>query len=122
MNCGERYRAGERVSTGFVESAIDRTRTRVLNGDLDRLIRRRYPAFRRPHHTLPPLCDALPQGAVLISHPAPAQRRKMGAPPMGLARPSGESTAHFRRGAGIACLRNRAVHAPCGARRRSKTT
>jgi hypothetical protein len=24
------------------------TRTRVLNGDLDDLVRRRYPAFRRP--------------------------------------------------------------------------
>jgi hypothetical protein len=70
VNCGERFRAGERISTGFVESAINQivdkrldkrqsmrwtprgahlllqTRTRVLNGDLDHLIRRRYPAFR----------------------------------------------------------------------------
>jgi hypothetical protein len=75
VNYGERFRAGERISTGFVESAINQivdkrcdkrqsmrwtprgahlllqTRTRVLNGDLDQLIRRRYPAFRRPPHT-----------------------------------------------------------------------
>jgi hypothetical protein len=71
VNYGERFRAGERISTGFVESAINQivdkrfdkrqsmrwtprgahlllqTRTRVLNGDLDQLIRSRYPAFRR---------------------------------------------------------------------------
>jgi hypothetical protein len=70
VNYGERFRAGERISTGFVESAINQivdkrfdkrqsmrwttrgahlmlqTRTRVLNGDLDQLIRSRYPAFR----------------------------------------------------------------------------
>src|SRR5260370_13348499 len=70
VNYGERFRGGERFSTGFVESAINQivdkrfdkrqsmrwttrgahlllqTRTRVLNGDLDQLIRRRYPAFR----------------------------------------------------------------------------
>ena len=70
VNYGERFRAGERISTGFVESAINQivdtrmdkrqsmrwtprgahlllqTRTRVLNGDLDQLIRRRHPAFR----------------------------------------------------------------------------
>ena len=75
VNYGERFRAGERISTGFVESAINQivdkrfdkrqsmrwtprgahlllqTRTRVLNGDLDQLIRRRYPAFRRPQPT-----------------------------------------------------------------------
>jgi len=75
VNYGERFRAGERISTGFVESAINQivdkrcdkrqsmrwtprgahlllqTRTRVLNGDLDQLIRRRYPAFSRPQHT-----------------------------------------------------------------------
>lgn len=75
VNYGERFRAGERISTGFVESAINQivdkrcdkrqsmrwtprgahlllqTRTRVLNGDLDQLIRRRYPVFRRPQHT-----------------------------------------------------------------------
>jgi hypothetical protein len=72
VDCGERFRAGERISTGFVESAVNQivdkrfdkrqsvrwtprgahlllqTRTRVLNGDLDPLIRRRYPAFRSP--------------------------------------------------------------------------
>jgi hypothetical protein len=72
VNYGERFRAGERISTGFVESAVNQivdkrfdkrqsmrwtprgahlllqTRTRVLNGDLDRLLRRRYPAFRPP--------------------------------------------------------------------------
>jgi hypothetical protein len=65
VNYGERFRAGERISTGFVESAINQivdkrmekrqsmrwtprgahlllqARTRVLNGDLDRLIRSR---------------------------------------------------------------------------------
>jgi hypothetical protein len=72
VNYGERFRADERISTGFVESAVNQivdkrfdkrqsmrwtprgahlllqTRTRVLNGDLDQLIRRRYPAFRKP--------------------------------------------------------------------------
>ena len=72
VNYGERFRAGERISTGFVESAVNQivdkrfdkrqsmrwtqrgahmllqTRTRVLNGDLDRLVRDRYPAFRPP--------------------------------------------------------------------------
>ena len=71
MNYGERFRAGERISTGFVESAVNQivdkrfdkrqsmrwtpggahlllqTRTRVLNGDLDQLIRCRYPGFRK---------------------------------------------------------------------------
>jgi hypothetical protein len=70
VNYGERFRAGERISSGFVESAVNQivdkrfdksqsmrwtpggahlllqTRTRVLNGDLDQLIRRRYPGFR----------------------------------------------------------------------------
>jgi hypothetical protein len=72
VDYGERFRAGERISTGFVESAVNQivdkrfdkrqsmrwttrgahlllqTRTRVINGDLDKLIRRRYPAFRLP--------------------------------------------------------------------------
>jgi hypothetical protein len=73
VNYGERFHADERISTGFVESAVNQivdkrfdkrqsmrwtprgahllllqTRTRVLNGDLDQLIRRRYPAFRKP--------------------------------------------------------------------------
>jgi hypothetical protein len=67
---GERFRAGERISTGFVESTVNQiidkrmdkrqsmrwtprgahlllqARTRVLNDDLDQLIRCRYPAFR----------------------------------------------------------------------------
>jgi hypothetical protein len=71
VNYGERFRAGERISTGFVESAVNQivdkrfdkrqsmrwtpggahlllqTRTRVLNGDLDQLIRCRYPGFRK---------------------------------------------------------------------------
>jgi hypothetical protein len=72
VDYGERFRAGERISTGFVESAVNQivdkrfdkrqsmrwtptgahlmlqTRTRVLNGDLDQLIRDRYPNFRKP--------------------------------------------------------------------------
>jgi hypothetical protein len=72
VNYGERFRAGERISTGFVESAVNQivdkrfdkrqsmrwtptgahlllqARTRVLNGDLDQLIRSRYPNFRKP--------------------------------------------------------------------------
>ena len=69
-NYGERYRDGERISTGFVESAVNQviskrfvkkqqmrwtprgahlllqTRTKVLNGDLEDTFRRWYPAFR----------------------------------------------------------------------------
>ena len=69
---GECFRAGERISTGFVESAVNQivdkrfdkrqsmrwtprgahlllqTRTRILSGNLDQLIRGRYPAFRPP--------------------------------------------------------------------------
>jgi hypothetical protein len=65
------------MSTGFVESVINqivdkrcdkrqstrwtprgahlllKTRTRILNGDLDQLIRRRYPALRRPQSASP---------------------------------------------------------------------
>lgn len=72
VDYGERFRAGERISTGFVESVVNQivdkrfdkrqsmrwtptgarmmlqTRTRVLNGDLDQLIRGRYPNFRKP--------------------------------------------------------------------------
>ena len=71
VSYGERFRAGERISTGFVESAVNQivdkrfdkrqsmrwtprgahlllqTRTRVLNGDRDQLIRRLCPAFRK---------------------------------------------------------------------------
>jgi hypothetical protein len=84
VNHGERFRAGERISTGFVESAVNQivdkrfdkrqsmrwtprgahlllqTRTRVLNSDLDQLIRRRYPAYRKPaDNDLAPFCDGL---------------------------------------------------------------
>ena len=61
-NYGERYRYGERISTGFVESTINQveqmqwtprgahlllqTRTRVLNGELASRFRRWYPSFR----------------------------------------------------------------------------
>jgi hypothetical protein len=69
-NCGERYRNGERISTGFVESAVNQiiskrfvkkqqmrwipqgahlllqTRTKVLNGDLEEMFRTPYPGFR----------------------------------------------------------------------------
>jgi hypothetical protein len=87
VNYGERFRTRERISTAFVESAINQivdkrcdkrqsmrwtprgahlllqTRTRVLNGDLDQLIRRRYPAFKRPQPTGPaPFCDGLIAG------------------------------------------------------------
>ena len=70
INYGERHRAGERISTGFVESAVNQVvskrfskkqsmrwtqagahlalqaRTRVLNGELDDAFRRRWPGFR----------------------------------------------------------------------------
>ena len=83
IDYGERYRAGERISSGFVESAINQVvakrfskrqsmrwtrrgahltlqiRTRVLNGDLDVAFRRRWPGFRaeqagRRSFALPP--------------------------------------------------------------------
>jgi hypothetical protein len=70
VDYGERHRAGERISTGFAESAVNQivakrfskrqsmrwtqrgahltlqTRTRVLNGELEDAFRRRWPAFR----------------------------------------------------------------------------
>ncbi|MCB4824573.1 ISKra4 family transposase [Roseicella aerolata] len=70
IDYGERHRAGERISTGFVESAVNQivskrfskrqsmrwtqrgahltlqARTRVLNGELEDAFRRRWPAFR----------------------------------------------------------------------------
>lgn len=70
IDYGERYRAGERISSGFVESAINQvvakrfskrqsmrwtrhgahlqlqTRTRVLNGELEGVFRKRWPGFR----------------------------------------------------------------------------
>lgn len=75
IDYGERHRAGERISTGFVESAVNQvvskrfskrqsmrwtqrgahlmlqTRTRVLNGELEDAFRRRWPAFRPPART-----------------------------------------------------------------------
>src|SRR6266571_50094 len=69
-NYGERYRRGERISTGFVESTVNQVvskrmvkkqqmrwshrgahlllqiRTRVLNGDWEDVFRRWYPGFR----------------------------------------------------------------------------
>ena len=70
VNYGERYRCGERISTGFVESAVNQVvpkrfvkkqqmrwtprgahlllqiRTHVLNGELAEQFRRWYPGFR----------------------------------------------------------------------------
>ena len=72
VNYGERHRAGERISTGFVESAVNQVvskrfskkqsmrwtqagahlalqvRTRVLNGELEDVFRRRWPGFQPP--------------------------------------------------------------------------
>ena len=69
-NYGERYRQGDRISTGFVESAVNyvvakrftkrqqmqwspkgahlllQMRTRVLNGELEQIFRNWYPGFR----------------------------------------------------------------------------
>jgi hypothetical protein len=69
-NDGERYRHGERISTGFVESTVNdvvskrmvkkqqmrwsqrgahlllQIRTRVLNGDWEDMFRQWYPGFR----------------------------------------------------------------------------
>jgi len=74
-NYGERYRHGERISTGFVESTVNQVvskrmvkkqqmrwsqrgahlllqiRTRVLNGDWEATFRRWYPGFHA--HTTP---------------------------------------------------------------------
>ena len=70
VNYGERHRAGERISTGFVESAVNQVvskrfskrhsmcwtqagahlalqaRTRVLNGELENTFRHRWPGFQ----------------------------------------------------------------------------
>ena len=72
VDCGERHRACERTSTGFVESAVDQvvpkrfskrqstrwtqrgahftsqTGMRVLNGELEDAFRRRWPGFQPP--------------------------------------------------------------------------
>ncbi|OLV17246.1 hypothetical protein BOO71_0005119 [Deinococcus marmoris] len=71
VNYSEWYRAGERISTGFVESAVNQViskrfvkkqsmgwtprgahlllqiRTQVLNNELEDLFRQWYPAFRK---------------------------------------------------------------------------
>jgi len=76
-NYGERYRNGERIATGFVESTVNQvvskrmvkrqqmqwtergahlllqTRTKVLNGELDETFRRWYPRFRPGMPVLP---------------------------------------------------------------------
>jgi hypothetical protein len=75
VDYGERHRAGERISTGFVESAVNQVvakrfskkqsmrwtqrgahlalqaRTRVLNDELEDTFRRRWPGFRPPLST-----------------------------------------------------------------------
>ena len=72
INYDERHRAGERISTGFVESAVNQViskrfskrqpmrwtqagahlalqaQTRVLNGELEDTFRRRWPKFQQP--------------------------------------------------------------------------
>ncbi len=72
LNYGERWRQGEAVATGFVESTVNavvskrmvkkqqmqwtpkgshlllQVRIRVLNGELDDLFRECYPSFRTP--------------------------------------------------------------------------
>jgi hypothetical protein len=77
VDYGERHRAGERISTGFVESAVNQVvskrfskrqlmrwpqrsahlalqaRTRVLNGELEDVFRKRWPAFRPPPEPAP---------------------------------------------------------------------
>lgn len=91
VDYGERHRAGERISTGFAESAINQvvakrfskrqsmrwtqcgahltlqTRTRVLNGELEDAFRRRWPAFR------PPPEPASTAGNRSFAEPAPRQ-------------------------------------------------
>jgi hypothetical protein len=83
VNYGERYRQGDRISTGFVESTINQVvskrmvkkqqmqwtprgahfllqvRTQVLNDDWDDAFRKRYPGFR-PEKTA---CQPLPIAA-----------------------------------------------------------
>lgn len=77
INYGERHRAGERISTGFVESAVNQVtserfskrqsmrwtqagahlawqaRTHVLNGELEDAFRRRRPGFQLPSKAEP---------------------------------------------------------------------
>jgi hypothetical protein len=84
-NYGERFRQGERIATGFVESTVNQvvskrmvkrqqmqwsqrgahlllqTRTRVLNDDLEETFRGWYPEFRPPDPGSPP-SEASPPG------------------------------------------------------------
>ena len=79
VNYSERHRYGERVSTGFVESAVNQViskrfvkrqqmqwtkkgahlllqaRTKVLNEEWDDCFRQRYPGFRQVSEQLPPI-------------------------------------------------------------------
>ena len=88
VDYGERHRAGERISTGFVESAVNQVvskrfskrqsmrwtrrgahlalqaRTRVLNGELEDAFRRRWPAFR-------PLPEPAPSRSRSFADPTP---------------------------------------------------
>ena len=76
-NYGERYRNGERIASGFVESAVNQVvskrmvkhqqmqwsqrgahlllqiRTRVLNGEWEETFRRWYPEFRQKSEQQP---------------------------------------------------------------------
>ena len=90
VNYGERHRAGERISTGFVESAVNQVvskrfskkqsmrwtqagahlalqaRTRVLNGELEDAFRRRWPGFQPLPHMEP---DEMPNSSSVVSPP-----------------------------------------------------
>src|SRR5271165_3707301 len=65
-------------------NAIDETRTRVLNGDLDQLISGRYPAFRKPEGNDPgrgrePGCPGPPAQIPACGFPAPGSCRRSNA-------------------------------------------
>jgi hypothetical protein len=92
VNYGERFRAGERISTGFVESAVNQivdkrfdkrqsmrwtprgahllfqTRTRVLNASTATSINSSVAVTQRSGNrqatTLPPFCDGLPSAGL----------------------------------------------------------
>ena len=100
INYGDRHRAGERISTGFVESAVNQVvskrfskkrsmrwtqagahlalqaRTRVLNGELEDTFRRRWPGFQPLSKVEPGEAEndsfALPTSPPPISPVAPA--------------------------------------------------
>jgi hypothetical protein len=52
-NYGERYRNGERIASGLVESTVLQVRTRVLNEDWEDTFRSWYPSFRQASETTP---------------------------------------------------------------------